>query len=199
MARPRRYDVEYARRVRNALARGLTRSQARGHPAAGTPHISGRGKKLKSSKPDRTLEDAIKAIRQGETLTAAAKNAGVSRERLSAYAKQYAGAARHGRRWTFNDARVRRIPIIAAGEVSFLTIKVPGFEPAHLAGQHFDEASKALEDHELFPSFIERWTGVSITDVNGNDHLFATEPSQLYRVIGADEIDWARIYHLYMP
>lgn len=37
MAKPRDYKAEYARRVRSAEARGLSRSQARGHPRKGEP------------------------------------------------------------------------------------------------------------------------------------------------------------------
>ena len=136
--------------------------------------------------------------RAGESLSAAARQARVGRERLAAYVKRFAGGAWQGSTWTFDDKRVRRIPVIAAGEPNSLIIKVPGFEPARLAGQHFEEASQALEDQTKFPAFIERWREVSITDTTGRSYALSVDPNQLYRAVAADEIDWARIYHLYM-
>lgn len=198
MKHSRDYKAEYDRRIRNALARGLTRSQARGHPGAFLSYASERQPTRARSKPDRQLEEAIKAVRAGESLSAAARQARVGRERLAAYAKRFAGGAWQGSTWTFDDKRIRQIPIIAAGEPNSLIIRVPGFEPAHLAGQHFEEASQALEDQAKFPAFIERWRDVSITDTTGRSYALSIDPNQLYRAVAADEIDWTRIYHLYM-
>ena len=193
----RQYAEEYARRIERAMARGLTRAQARGHPGAGTAYASGDKTKAKRSKPDRTLEDAIKAMRRGETLSAAAKRGHVGRERLAAYAKQHAGASRKGRKWTFKDTRTRRIPIIAAKEPHPVTIRVNDYHAAELAGQHYLEASEAVENPELFPPFIAKWEGRTITDVRGREYVLSTDPNQIFRAIGGEEIDWSRIYHLY--
>lgn len=98
MARKKRnYSEEYARRIERAKARGLSLSQARGHPGPGESLISSKRRKPKKHKPDKTLQAAIDAIRKGETMTGAAKRLHVSRERLSAYAKRQAGAKRKGR------------------------------------------------------------------------------------------------------
>lgn len=40
MAKARDYAAEYRRRIANAQARGASRSQARGHPRRGEPHLS---------------------------------------------------------------------------------------------------------------------------------------------------------------
>lgn len=199
MARRKRdYRKEYARRIQSALARGLSRAQARGHPPAGTFYTSRPGAKPGRLKTDARMEAAINAIRAGETLSAAAKRIRVGRERLSAYAKEHAGAVRTGRTWTFRDNRTRRIPIISAEAPNPIKIRVRGSEPAALAGRHYAEAGKALEDQSLFPAFIERWSGVTITDASGRTHPLATDPNHLYRAFNADEVDWSRIYRLYM-
>lgn len=198
MARQRNYKAEYARRIASAERRGLTRSQARGHPAAGTAYASMVHAKPARAKPDPVLEEAVAAMRAGESLGAVARRMRIGRERLSAYAKRQAGATRSGKLWTFNDTRVRRVPVIAGDSLTFDVIKVPGFDPAHLAGEHYEQAQKALEEPTLFPAFIERWRGVRITDVKGRTYAFATDPNQLARAIHAEEIDWARIYKLYM-
>lgn len=190
--KPRNYRQEYARRIERAKARGLSRSQARGHARHGEAPI-----RHKPAKVDRTLEDAIKAIREGATMSAAAKRFHVGRERLAAYAKKQAGASRQGGRWTFSDTRKRRVPVIVADELHLVTIRVEGHRPAELAGQHYAEANAAIENPELFPPFIAKWKGKTITDSRGREYVFATEPSQIFRAIAGDEIDWSRIYHLY--
>lgn len=174
------------------MARGLSRSQARGHARHGEVPI-----RPKPSKIEPTLEDAIKAMRGGETLTATAKRFHVGRERLAAYAKRYAGASREGRRWAFKDTRTRRIPILAADEPHPVTIRVKDYHAAELAGRHYAEATEAAENPELFPTFIARWEGKTITDVRGREFVLSTDPNQIFRVIGGEEIDWSRIYHLY--
>jgi hypothetical protein len=193
MARkPRDYREEYKRRIANAAKRGLTRSQARGHARHGETPI-----RPKPAKIDQTLEDAIKAMRDGATLSAVAKRFHVGRERLAAYARTQAGASRHGRRWKFNDTRERRIPVIVAGKLHSVTIRVEGHGPAELAGQHYAEASAAVENPELFPPFIAKWEGKTIADTRGREYAFSTDPNQIFRAISAEEIDWSRIYHLY--
>lgn len=190
--KPRNYRQEYARRIERAKARGLSRTQARGHARHGEAPI-----RPKPAKIDRTLEDAIKAIRGGATMSAAAKRFHVGRERLATYAKKQAGASRQGRRWTFTDTRERRVPVIVAGELHPVTIRVKGHGPAELAGLHHAEASAALENPELFPPFIAKWEGKTIADTRGREYVFATDPNQIFRAIGGEEIDWSRIYHLY--
>ncbi len=193
MARkPRNHAQEYARRIERAVARGLSRSQARGHARHGEAPI-----RPKPAKPDRTLEDAIRAMRAGETLSATAKRFHVGRERLAAYAKRHAGASLQGRRWTFSDTRERRVPVIVAAERYPITIRVEGHRPAELAGQHYAEASAAIESPELFPHFIAKWQDQTIADTRGREYAFATDPNQIFRAIGGEEIDWSRIYHLY--
>ena len=137
-------------------------------------------------------------MRAGDPLGAVAKRLRIGRERLSAYAKQYAGASQRAGVWTFNDKRTRRVPVIATNSTTYDEIKVRGFDPAQLAGEHYHEAEAALHEPSLFPTFIERWRGKTITDVNDRTYEFATDPNQLARAISAEEIDWARIYRLYM-
>lgn len=192
--KPRNFAEEYARRIARAKARGLSRSQARGHARHGEVPI-----RPKPAKIDLTLEGAIKAIRAGDGISAAAKRAGVSRERLSAYAKRQAGAERNGRTWTFNDTRTRRVPLLVEGHNHAVVVRVTGHEPARLAGEHFDEAHRALTDQSLFPAFREKWSGVTITDNKGRVYSLSTDPNHLYRLtVTGDEIDWTRIYHLHM-
>lgn len=196
--RKRDHKKEYARRIERALDRGLTRSQARGHPGAGLAYISQRDAKPKRVVTDGKLEAAIKAVRNGESMSGAAKRLSVSRERLSAYAKQYAGAKLKGQTWTFNDTRKRQVPILAKGHLVPVITKVVGHEPASLAGKHYNESLKALADQRLFPAFEAKWSDVSVTDSRGRQYTFSSDANHLYRLIEAGEVDWTRIYHVYM-
>ena len=77
---PRDYKAEYARRTARGTAMGISRSQARGHPKPKESSVS-------SKRPPRPIEDdrlqlAFKVLRQEKSLTAAARAAKVSPERL---------------------------------------------------------------------------------------------------------------------
>ena len=91
MKSKRNYAVEYARRIARAVAKGISRSQARGHPKASEAAVSAR----RPAKPieDDRLQVALKSLRQEKSLTAAAREAKVSPERL----RRYASEKRHHR------------------------------------------------------------------------------------------------------
>ncbi len=138
-------------------------------------------------------------MRNGATLGAAAREARVGRERLAAYAKRYAGAESKGGRWTFDDKRNRRIIMAATGEHNLLTLRVPGHDPASIAGQHFFEGRAVLDDPDLYPAFVEKWAGISIRDVKGQVRHFETDLNALFRMHLGEEVDWSRIYQIEMP
>jgi hypothetical protein len=187
--RPRDYKAEYARRKARATERGLTLSQARGHPRAGEGG-------LRPAKFDSSLEQALKAMRGGHTLKTAAAQAQVSRERLSAYAKAQAGAARSGRAWTFNDRRRRRVQIIQNGQVR--EIWVEGYEPSRIAGKYMDEAARMIAQPDRLPEFQNSWTYRAIRDASGRLVTFPTDPNEIYRAIHANDRPFEQIYKLVM-
>lgn len=200
MARKKRdYKAEYRRRIARGKAKGLSRSQARGHPATGEAYISRKRKAKSKQQPDLSLEAAIEAIRAGASLTAAAKRQRVSRERLSRYAKKQAGAEYSGRSWSFSDTRTRQVPILATGYLNPQTIKVVGYETASEIGRHYHEAERVVEDHELVPLFKARWSGKIVEDAKGRQFELATSINLLHRLLLADEVDWTKIYQLQVP
>lgn len=185
--RRRNHKAEYARRKARAADRGMSLSQARGHPRSGE-------KGLRPMKLDLALEAALKAMRGGHTLKAAAVREKVSRERLSRYIKAQAGASRSGGAWIFNDRRLRQVQIIHNGQV--IEIKVEGYEPARLAGMYMQAAKRVMGKPRLLPAFQRRWENVTIRAANGRRYAFSTNLNEIHRSIQTSDRPFHQIYRL---
>jgi hypothetical protein len=193
---PRDYKAEYRRRIERALNSGLSRAQGRGHPGAGEPYIRPR-KQPRRQLFDGKLEKALKELRKGgATLSGVARNASVSRERLSRYIKSVAGARREGRRWLFDDKRVRRMEIITTEQWRPVKLRVRGFEPASRAGSHAQEAAQALLDQRLGPEFIRKWEGQGIEDVRGRWYTLSTDLNQIYSAVLMNDYSFENYYRI---
>jgi hypothetical protein len=185
--RRRHHAAEYARRKARAAERGLSLSQARGHPRSGEAGI-------RPMKYDPPLEAALKAMRGGYSLKAAAAREAVSRERLSRYVKLQAGASRSGRAWTFNDRRKRQVQVIHNGEI--IEIWVEGYEPARLAGMYMQAAKRVIGRPRLHPAFQRRWENVTVKAVNGRRYAFPTSLNEIHRAIMTNDRPFHQIYRV---
>lgn len=185
--RKRDFKAEYARRKAKAAERGLTLSQARGHPRSGE-------KGLRPMALDSALEAALKAMRGGHSLKAAAGREKVSRERLSRYIKAQAGASRSSGVWTFNDRRLRQVQVIHNGQV--IEIKVEGYEPARLAGMYMQAAKRVMGKPKLLPAFQRRWENVTIRAANGHRYAFTINPNEIHRSIQTSDRPFHQVYRL---
>jgi hypothetical protein len=185
--RLRNYKAEYARRKARAVERGLSLSQARGHPRSGEVG-------LRPIKLDAALESALKAMRGGYSLKDAAARQAVSRERLSRYVKGQAGASRSGRAWTFNDRRKRRVQVIHNGAI--IEIWVEGYEPARLAGMYMQAAKRVIGKPRLQPAFQRRWENVTVKAVNGTRYAFPTNLNEIHRAIMTNDRAFHQIYRV---
>jgi hypothetical protein len=185
----------YAARIKRLTEKGYTRSQARGHPVPGEHYVSSRAPPRATL--NAKLEAALKRLRRpGTTLSGVAADAHVSRELLSRYMKGVAGARWEGRKWTFDDRRIRRLEIIAAEQFQPVTIRVRGFEPAHIAGLHAYEAGQALRDQKLVPEFVSRWKGHRIKDAHGRWHTLSTDMNQLYAARLMNDYSFEQYYRI---
>ena len=195
MRKPRDTKAEYARRKRNGLARGLSLSQARGHPNAREKGARGG---LGSSALDPVLETGLGALRAGKSLSQVARDLHVGRERLSAYVKDQAGATHKGAAWSFNDQRRRRVRFFADGEHQIRWIQ--GYEPAALAGHYETDAHSLLanldELDSRLPDFLARYSGKTIQDTSGRNYLLETDPNEIYRLAHAYPEPYEQIYQL---
>src|SRR5262245_54747571 len=105
MAKKRDYKAEYKRRIERGQAKGLSRSEARGH---GKPRSSGARQKAETFKFDRRLEEGLKTMRGGKSLWQAAKSINVAPERLQGYVEQAGVAEKKSGRWRIvRDSRRR--------------------------------------------------------------------------------------------
>jgi hypothetical protein len=100
--RKRNYAKEYLIRIARGLAGGRSRAQARGHARAADV-----ADEIKQRPFDRSnaLEEALKLMKQGVSQRNAAKQAGVSPERLRRFQKANTTSHRKGRRWIISDTR----------------------------------------------------------------------------------------------
>lgn len=187
MARTRNYKAEYKRRLANAAKRGLSRSQARGHPKPGE-------KRLGSSKRnDQTrLEEAYGAMRQSRNLSAAARNAKIAPERLRAYIKDKSLAERSGSRWVFTDVRARTMTVWSQGGI--VERDLAGFEQASLNGCHLSAIKAFLNSNEL--SHLLPFEGLSVVDAKGISHPLETNPNTIHRLAASETEVFHEVYRL---
>lgn len=191
MARKKRnYKLEYARRKARAAARGLSRSQARGHPK---PHEKSIRQRNSNSRYERVLEKGVRALREGKSLSAAAKAIHVSPERLRDYAVKTGVVAKKGTRWTVSaDQRVRVLPLLTNGELK--TIRVQGYTRSRTLGAYWNAVGQFAQTNNR--RHLAEWEGRSITDTSGHRYPFETKPNVLYRLTSDYEEPFEDIYRI---
>jgi hypothetical protein len=190
MAEKRDYRAEYARRIARGTAKGISRSQARGHPKPTEAAIS-------TKRPPKAIEDqrvqlALKVLRQEKSLAAAARAAKVSPERLRRYATQRQIIQRQGRRWSVRDDLPRRMLLYSDGRA--IVVIVGDFESASKIGRFMSAVRHFLRTNRL--AALREFEGESVTDVLGRSHPFETRPNALYRLASAHDQSFEHIYRI---
>ena len=188
MPRARDHKAEYSSRIASAERRGLSRSQGRGHAR----HGEAPAKPLPPVPHDDRLEAGLRLLRQTGNQGSAAKEAGVSPERLRRFLRENALAERRGRQWHFSDNRPRRMTVISGGEA--LERVLLGFDQASLNGQHLNAVRQFLGSNDrelLFP-----FEGQAVIDANGRTHPLETDPNTLHRIAAQGEEVFHNVYRL---
>jgi hypothetical protein len=191
VAKKRDFRREYQLRLERARARGLSRSQARGHPRAGEAHLAP-GRTATTS--DAKLKKALAKLRGGASLTAAAKAAGVSRERFRGHVAARGLARREGRSWIVADARARRVLVVSKGEIK--TLHVSEFE-AERAGRYWRDVGRFLRSNDL--ALLRPYRGKGVTTIDGRFVPFETDPNVLHRLASAGLPAFHEIYRIVRP
>ena len=189
--KPRDYKAEYARRIARGLARGLSRSQARGHPRSKEKPIR-KVAKAKPAKVDRRLEDAVAYLRKGRSLTASAKHAHISPERLRRHLSSLRFVSQKRGRWVIGtDTRRRRMLLYSRGRDVEVTVSAA--EAAKI-GRFMAAVSQFLDTNDA--SLLAPFAGQSVVDAKGKRHPFETDPNVLYRLADTGGSAFEDVYRI---
>lgn len=170
----RDFAAEYKRRISRGQAKGLSRSQARGHAKPGEPLINPKRAKANAA----PLEAAFKSLNLTGSLSRAAQVNHVSPDRLRRYLADRSLAKRVGRKWVITDARPREMTVLSAGKARQLIL--PDFANASLNGRHLAAVREFLADNDI--GHLVPFEGQSIVDADGKRHVFETDPNILYMI-----------------
>jgi hypothetical protein len=184
----RDYRAEYARRIAKAMAKGLSRSQARGHARAAETASRGPPRPIE----DDRLQIAFRVLRQAKSLAVAAKAVKVSPERLRKQAIERGLIEKEGRQWQTRANLPRRVRVFSKGKS--LEITVANVSDSSLAMTYMSAVRRFRDTNDL--SLLTPFTGQSIRDIAGNEHLFETNPNVLYRLSAGSEHSFEQIYRI---
>lgn len=187
MARSRDYKAEYQRRLAKATARGLSRSQGRGHARSGEAPIRPRPERDRDN-----LEAALKSLRQSGNQSDAARSAGISTERFRRFLRDNSFAERRGKSWTFTDNRDRQMLVISRGVAKSRVLR--GFDQASLNGKHLAAVGQFIGSNKI--EFLLPFEGQSVTDARGKSHPLETDPNILHRLASAGSEVFHEVYRL---
>src|SRR5271166_879458 len=171
-------------------AKGVSRSQARGHPKPEELSVSLK----RPPKPieDQRLQLAFKVLRQEKSLSAAAKAAKIAPERLRHFATERDIIERQGRRWIVRHQLPRRMLLFTDRKA--LPVVVGDFDAASKIGGFMSAVSEFLRTNN--PAGLREFEGASVTDVSGKTHPFETRPNALYRLASAHDQSFEHIYRI---
>jgi hypothetical protein len=162
----------YRRRIERGMGRGMTRSEARGHPRVGESRATWR-----PSKANPPLEEGLHRMRDGQSLTQAARSIHVTPERLRNYLDRMGVVEKRGNRWRpGTDIRERHVQIVTQGEPKLIVVR--GYEASKLAGDYREAVHRFLDTGD--ESYLQPFKGKTITDISGTTYELETDENELY-------------------
>ncbi|MGO8948002.1 MAG: hypothetical protein ACLQUY_10135 [Ktedonobacterales bacterium] len=206
----RDYAAEYASRIARSAERGLSRSQARGHAAAGESisELREAGVVTTTGNPyrDRVLlryYHAVRELGQGKSLRQAARTAGISPSTVRRYNEgrqlyQPVYRYKNGQPTTVKGYQVEQpgsTPILTREGILIVAPPVDA-KNASLLGRYWNAVDTALHgDARTLHSFAH----TTIYDVNGNTYQLMTDVNAIYRFFDGmsdeDQADFWRNFY----
>ncbi len=185
--RKRDYKAEYKRRIERGLAKGLTLSQARGHPKAKEKYI-GKAKPIE----EQAFQISLQALRSGKSLSKAAKEIRVSPERLRNQAKEKGIIRKKGQRWIVRKDISREMLIYSDEQA--LSIIVRNHKDASMVGKYMSAVKRFLRTND--PKHLDAFIGSSVRDLKKKTYVFETNPNALYRLAVTGSETFEQIYRI---
>lgn len=177
----------YARRIARGLAKGLTRSQARGHPAPGEKLFSKRRMRAVNW---RKLQFVIKEMKEGKSLTKSARAAGLQPETIRRTLKSAKLLKKRGRRWTIRGDIPTRMLLYTEGEARSI---IPADAKNRSAVGKFMNAVRIfLTTND--PKSLAPFAGRFVLDLVRKKHQFETDENTLYQLSQSGAITFEDIY-----
>jgi hypothetical protein len=184
--RKRNYALEYLIRKARGLEDGRSLAQARGHaravdlPSGTTPHP------FKRSEP---LENGLKLMKQGVSQKEAAKQVGVSPERLRRFQQLNTTSQRKGRRWVIVDTRPVSVVMATRGKMRSVTVS---HDATSDISRHWIAINLFLETNDA--SHLAAFVGKGLRDSKSVFHPFETRPNVLRKLDSVGELSFIDIY-----
>jgi hypothetical protein len=188
--RHRDYAAEYRLRIERALAKGLSRSQARGHRKPSEALIT--KNRAQKALEDHRLQLGLRFFRKEKNFAKAAKEAGLSVERLRTEAIERGVVEKRGHRWFIKRDLPRRVPIFTDGREKIIT--VGDFDEASLVGKYMSAVGWFLRTNEV--RHLRPYTERAVTDIAGDSHPLETRPNVLHRLANAGVSSFEQVYRI---
>lgn len=152
--------------------------------------------KERAQQYNQKLESALKDVRNGTSLAAAARKINVRPGRLRKYIESTGVAERRNGKLIFKrDRRFRRMPIYSSGRRVVITVR--GLKTARLIGEYMSAVRQFFETEDI--DFLAPFRGQSIIDVSRKRYIFETRPNVLFRLDASGVEPFELVYAIVKP